>query len=118
MSVLGDLEKAVMDTFWGHDSLSLTVREVLVELVPKRQVAYTTVMTVMERLAKKGLLSRKRQGRAWSYSAAITRTEFYAEEIGQILSAVSMPEQMRIISALHKQFRADAELTKLVRAVD
>ena len=60
---LGDLERAIMDVLWDTDT-SLTVREVSARLT-ERNLAHTTVMTVLDRLAKKGFARRERDGRAW-----------------------------------------------------
>jgi Predicted transcriptional regulator len=60
---LGELERAIMDVLWDTDT-SLTVREVSARLT-ERNLAHTTVMTVLDRLAKKGFARRERDGRAW-----------------------------------------------------
>ena len=74
MTRLGDLERAVMDVLWDRSGPA-TVREV-VDGLDGRDLAYTTVMTVLDRLAGKGMVERERAGRAWSYrrSPAATRT--------------------------------------------
>ena len=65
-SALGPLERAVMDTIWRGGDFS--VREVQGRLA--NPVAYTTVMTTLDRLYKKGLVHRRRDGRAFVYTAA------------------------------------------------
>lgn len=70
--VLGSLEAEVMGVMWSrHEPLS--VRSVLHELNEGRQqqLAYTTVMTVMARLADKGILHRERNGRGYVYEPAL-----------------------------------------------
>ncbi len=69
MRQFGELEAAIMDRLWlwGRPVL---VREVLDDLRKDRPLAYTTVMTVMENLYRKGWLRRHRDGRAWRYEAA------------------------------------------------
>ncbi len=65
-----------MDEVWRHDAIS--VRE-LMELLNQRAAkprAYTTYMTIMARLDGKGLLSRRREGKADHYSAVHTRAEY------------------------------------------
>lgn len=71
---LGDLERAVMDVLWDGpaDSAGLTVREVA-DGLRDRELAYTTVMTVLDRLAGKGMVERDRDGRAWRYRPAASR---------------------------------------------
>ena len=70
-AALGPLERAVMDTIWRGGDLS--VREVQGQLA--NPAAYTTVMTTLDRLYKKGLVQRRRDGRAFLYSAALERHE-------------------------------------------
>jgi len=74
---LGDLERAIMEVLWETDT-SLTVREVSAKLTP-RDLAHTTVMTVLDRLAKKGFARRERDGRAWRYRPAATRETYVTE---------------------------------------
>ena len=59
------LERAIMDILWDSTE-SLTVRQVGLRLT-NRDLAHTTVMTVLDRLAKKGFAHRQRDGRAWLY---------------------------------------------------
>ena len=70
-AALGPLERAVMDTIWRGGDLS--VREVQGQLA--NPAAYTTVMTTLDRLFKKGLVHRRRDGRAFLYTAALERHE-------------------------------------------
>ena len=74
---LGDLERAIMEVLWETDT-SLTVREVSARLT-ERNLAHTTVMTVLDRLAKKGFARRQRDGRAWRYCPAATRETYVTE---------------------------------------
>lgn len=70
--VLGALENDVMRVLWKNKQL-LTVRDVLDALNAERDepLAYTTIMTVLNRLVKKGVLERKRHGRGFRYHAII-----------------------------------------------
>jgi len=63
---LGDLEADVMSVVWELGRA--TVQEVKDALEPRRTLAYTTVMTVMARLAEKGILERRKEGRAFYYT--------------------------------------------------
>jgi predicted transcriptional regulator len=66
-----------MEVLWQTDS-PLTVRQVSNGLT-QRNLAHTTVMTVLDRLAKKGFARRERDGRAWRYRPAATRETYVAE---------------------------------------
>lgn len=70
---LGPLESEVMRLVWEMGEVQ--VEEVQTVLQRDREIAYTTVMTVMSRLAAKGLLHRRKQGRAYLYRAAMEREE-------------------------------------------
>lgn len=72
--MLGDLERAVMDVAWARPHV--TVREVVSALAAGRKSAYTTVMTVMNRLVKKGILKRRQDGVSFRYAATVTRCGF------------------------------------------
>lgn len=93
-SSLGDLERAVMDVLWdlGTDEV-MTVREVHAVLLQERDVAYTTVMTVMDRLARKGLTVQHRAGRAYRYQAAATRAGLTADLMRDTLSDLGSGER-------------------------
>lgn len=71
--VLGQLELVVMGEVWQRESA--TAREVCDRLTGRRARAYTTIMTTMERLFRKGLLERVMDGNAWRYTARLTRAE-------------------------------------------
>jgi predicted transcriptional regulator len=66
-----------MDVLWESDD-PLTVRQVGAHLTD-RDLAHTTVMTVLDRLAKKGFARRERDGRAWRYCAAADRETYVTE---------------------------------------
>ncbi|WP_326549353.1 BlaI/MecI/CopY family transcriptional regulator [Micromonospora sp. NBC_01813] len=80
MTRLGELERAVMDVLWDRDPAAgpVTVRDVA-EALQERDLAYTTVMTVLDRLAGKGMVSRERAGRAWQYQPAASREAYIAQ---------------------------------------
>ncbi|HXS85533.1 MAG TPA: BlaI/MecI/CopY family transcriptional regulator [Mycobacterium sp.] len=74
---LGDLERAVMDHLWSVPHPQ-TVRQVHEALSEQRDLAYTTVMTVLQRLAKKNLVSQIRDDRAHQYAPVHGRDELVA----------------------------------------
>jgi predicted transcriptional regulator len=74
-----------MDRLWTEQRPML-VRDVVDALARERQLAYTTVMTVMDILHRKGWLQRERDGRAWRYQATGTRAQYTAELMRQALS--------------------------------
>ena len=74
MSPLGELEQIVMDAVWEYPPS--TVREVADRMRGDADRAYTTVMTTLDRLHKKGLLDRQKDGLAWRYRSTIDRPAF------------------------------------------
>ena len=85
MKNLGDLEAVVMDILWASPE-PVTVREVLETLEPTRPLAYTTVMTVMDNLHRKGFLLRELDGRAYRYRPAKPREDHAAELMAELLA--------------------------------
>ena len=75
-NLLGPLENEVMDLVWKRGPV--TVREMVDDVGRTRDLAYTTVMTVMVRLHAKGLLLRERNGKTYLYRAAFTQDEHHA----------------------------------------
>lgn len=75
-AALHDLEAAVMDVVWTEPSDEFSVWTVVSGLRSERDLAYTTVMTTMDRLAKRELLLRRKEARAWIYRAAMPRADF------------------------------------------
>ncbi|SRR6266511_187270 len=104
---LGALERAVMETLWDltgpmTGKSDATARQVSDTLGASRSLAYTTVLTVLERLERKGLVRRLREGRAHRYAPAATR-EAYAAEL--------------MLEALGRASDRDAALVRFVDAV-
>ena len=85
MPRMGQLEALVMDRLWARGGAT-SVREVLEELQQERSIAYTTVMTVMDNLHRKGLLRREVDGRAYRYSPTQSRDQHTAEMMREALA--------------------------------
>ena len=77
-----------MDVLWQRGAPA-TVRDVLGTLNGSRSLAYTTVMTVMDNLHRKGALRREMEGRAWRYSPARSRAEHSAALLQEVLGGAS-----------------------------
>lgn len=73
----GELEAVVMDRVWNSGEV-VTVREIFDGLARERQIAYTTVMSTMDNLHRKGWLQRERAGKAFRYWPTMTREEHSA----------------------------------------
>ncbi len=96
---LGELERVVMEHLWeaaragGPDYRGATVREVHAGFEGERELAYTTVMTVLDRLAKKSLVTRERDGRAWRYLPADTREALTAQTMRRTLDDMDVTDR-------------------------
>jgi len=87
-SPLGVLEREVMDAVWTAGEV--TVRDTRSLL--RRRVAYTTVMTTLDRLFKKGLVVRSRVGKAFVYRAAQSRHQTQAAILSNLVDSVGGPD--------------------------
>ena len=110
MPQLGGLESKVMDVLWDSSS-PLSVREVHDALSASADLAYTTVMTVLDRLAKKNLLARERDGKAWLYRPASTREELLISEIHLALRHPAI-DRLAVVTAVAEEL-STAERTHL-----
>lgn len=70
---LGQLEQDIMNVVWQYSDV--TVRDVFSDLARQRDIAYTTVMTTMDRLTKKGVLKRTKVGKAYTYRPVQTEQD-------------------------------------------
>ncbi|GAA1733980.1 BlaI/MecI/CopY family transcriptional regulator [Aeromicrobium alkaliterrae] len=85
MRSFGDLESRLMHALWPAED-GLTVHEVIDRL--ETPVAYTTAITVIERLRAKGWLTREKDGRAFRYVATRTESQYAAQLMGEALDEV------------------------------
>ena len=81
----GDLEASVMDVLWNAGR-PLLVRDVVDSIRPERALAYTTIMTVLDNLHRKGWLQRARDGRAWRYQPVLDRQAYTAQLMHEALA--------------------------------
>jgi predicted transcriptional regulator len=81
----GDLESVIMHMVWDHDG-PVTVRELFEALRQERAIAYTTVMSTMDNLHRKGWLARDKDGKAYRYTATASREEYSARLMREALA--------------------------------
>ena len=98
----GELEDRIMNTLW--DRGEATVRQVL-EL-QGGDLAYTTVMTVLDRLHHKGRVRRRKEGRAWCYRAAAPRASVLGQQAASLLTGSEEKPEPLLMAFLD---RAEAE---------
>jgi predicted transcriptional regulator len=95
MRRFGELEAVIMERLWQRGRPAL-VREILDDLRGDRDPAYTTVMTVMENLHRKGWLRRERDGRAWRYEPTGSRSGYTAALMSEALE--TSPDRRRALA--------------------
>lgn len=91
MRGFGELETVVMDRVWSRPG-KITVRQVFEDLRAQRAIAYTTVMSTMDNLHRKGWLARERCGKAYLYWPMLTREEYGARLMHDALNSGGDPE--------------------------
>lgn len=83
---LGPLEAQIMEIIWSQDEV--TIRDIFDLLRKQRDLAYTTVMTVVHNLYRKGLLSQRKDGNAHFYTASQSRSQFIRSRVAEALDAL------------------------------
>jgi len=81
----GELENMVLEVLWSLEDWA-TPRAVHDALVEQRELAYTTVMTILARLWRKGALDRQKAGKAYAYRPRFTKEERAAERMAELLA--------------------------------
>lgn len=106
MATLGELERAVMDLLWEHPTAMTanTLRDLLTQRpasgnkdgADSKELAVTTVLTVLSRLEKKGLVERERDIRPHRYRSVTTRADHTAELMLEVLG--SAPDREAVLA--------------------
>lgn len=84
ISSLGKLERKTMDEVWKQKEVSVRA----VEVALGERIAYTTIMTTLDRLYKKGLLKRRKEGRAFLYSPRYSPAELERGVTEDVISSL------------------------------
>ncbi len=116
--VLGHLEADVMEIVWAQKKA--TVREVYDVLRQRRDLAYTTVMTIMTRLAEKGILQKEKVGNAYLYAPVLSKNELLnsvvTEVIDGLLADFAEPAMTHFVDRMSKEDEVRLEmLEKLIQ---
>lgn len=116
--VFGGLEADIMELVWRRSPV--TVGEVWQALQKERELTYTTVKTVMGRLAEKGYLKRRMEERAYSYEPTMEREEFLRGVSDEVLEGLFVdfgePIRAHLVQALKgRDLRGIERLQALIR---
>ena len=116
--VLCELESAVMETLWVQSHQ--TVNEVEERLRNKREIAHTTVLTTLDRMHRKGYLTREKQAKAFVYAPRYTRDEFermLAQEVlGALIGHFTEPALSTFVDLVSDEPGALDQLEEKIRA--
>jgi predicted transcriptional regulator len=114
----GELEAALMSIVWQHPSV--TAREVCDGMTGSRERAYTTVMTTLDRLHRKGMLGRRKDGLAWRYEASFSKAEYERALADQLAAKILADHGDTALSAFVDAAEKVDEvlLEKLARLID
>jgi predicted transcriptional regulator len=112
MQGLGELESAVLDVLWRAQE-PLKVRDVMGRLNTGKVLAYTTVMTVLDNLFRKGWVERDLNGKAYFYEPVLSREEAAARTLRDVLDASADPEAV----LMHFAATAAEEESDVLRSI-
>lgn len=110
----GELEAAVLEALWDGGELSTPAVHERVGL--PRGLAYTTVLTVLQRLHKKGLVQRREDGRAHVYAPALSRDDFARRRGQDLAAALSGLGEAGLVAFLAEAERLDPAAVEALRA--
>lgn len=118
MQLQGELQIEVMRALWRLGRAA-SVDDVRSELPERQQGAYTTVQTVLNRLAERGMLLRDRQGKAIFYAAKISEADYYSRSLRQTLARASEEARRSAVAQLVSDMDAGerTEIEALARRV-
>ena len=105
---LAPLELDCMNTLWPMGEG--TVREIRDRLAPRRPRAYTTIMTIMDRLARKGVVERRKVGRAYLYRPNLSAEEARAQALSQVVENFFGGSKEALIAQLGREAPATRAL--------
>jgi predicted transcriptional regulator len=106
---LGELERAVMRALWDADR-PLTVREVQARVRRRPALAYTTVLTVLDRLHDKQFVQRDKDGRAFRYRPRIGEAEWVGGRAAAVLAGEAGTDRAVLAAFVASAERADPAL--------
>lgn len=115
---LGELEKLVLQHLWETDAAD--AKQVHAYLRKQRGGSLNTIQSTLDRLFKKGLLSREKQGHAFQYRAAVDRNTFMGQLINDITNDFSGSNENSLLAAFASLSSSldESQLDELERMID
>jgi len=110
-------EFEILEVMW--DQGPSTVRQVMTELNKQRRRAYTTIMTLMNSMADKGILAQKQQGRAFVYEAKINQGKLQTRMLNDLIGKVFDGSASALVNKILSEGQADEdELEEIRQAIE
>jgi predicted transcriptional regulator len=114
---LGELQRAIMETVWELGEA--TVAQVRQRLASRKELAYTTVLSVMQKLEKAGWLRHRAEGKTYRYMPRKTRREVGAMSLRRFMDRVFHGDPMALFQhMLEDQSLSQEDLTALRHMID
>ena len=114
---LGELQRAVMEVVWRLGEAS--VHDVLKQFGPRKKLAYTTVLTVLQKLEKAGWLEHRAEGKSYIYIPRASREEAGAGSVRGFVKRVFEGDAVAMFQHLIRESElSDAELSELRGMID
>ncbi len=114
---LGSLQSEVMELVWEREEA--TVAQLVESIGKRRSVTYTTVLSAVQKLEKKGWLKHRTEGRAYVYRASLKRTEVGRSKLRELLKTAFSGDPRLLLSSLIDDTRlSDADLSELRALID
>jgi predicted transcriptional regulator len=112
-----EAELEILHVLWDHGPS--TVREVLEVLNPQRERAYTSIMSLMNIMVDKRLVTRKPQGRAFVYAARLPRERTLGEIVGDVLGRAFAGSAHELVAHVLEQSKpTPQELAEIRRVIE
>ena len=114
---LGELQRAVIEVVWNLGEAS--VHQVRKELGRKKKLAYTTVLTAMQKLEKAGWLRHRTEGKVYIYTPTRTREQAGANSVRKFMERIFDGDALLMFQHLmHQSKLSDDELRELRKMID
>ena len=113
---LGELQRAVIEVVWNLGEAS--VHQVRKELAKKKKLAYSTVLTAMQKLEKAGWLRHRSEGKVYIYAPKRTREQAGANSVRKFMERIFDGDALLLFQHLMRQSKLrDAELWELLKMI-
>ncbi len=107
---IGNREMMILDIIWDNEELS--VRDVFKKISLEEEIAYTSIMSTMQNMEKKGLLIHREEGRAFIYSSCVKKGEVQGVLVKDLIDTAFKGSYENLIASLFNQKNISAQEIK------